>query len=97
MSKRLRNKRKPTYNEISLFMMLLLSHWYDISDLGTEELVKEALSCMRFCSFRLEDQIPDHTNLCIFHNEIVAKKVYDRLLKKINKVLEKNQAISYIA
>ncbi|XOD67937.1 MAG: transposase [Flavobacteriales bacterium Tduv] len=33
-----------------------MSHWYDISDVGMEKLVKESLSCMRFCVFRLEDQ-----------------------------------------
>ncbi|XOD68288.1 MAG: transposase [Flavobacteriales bacterium Tduv] len=56
MSKRLRNKKQPAYSEISLFKMMLLSHWYDdISDVGMEELVKEDLSYMRFYGFRLED------------------------------------------
>ncbi|XOD66765.1 MAG: hypothetical protein ACMUEL_01610 [Flavobacteriales bacterium Tduv] len=41
----------------------------------------------------MEDQIPDHTTLCRFRNEIVAKKLYESLLKKINKILEKHQAI----
>ncbi|XOD67394.1 MAG: hypothetical protein ACMUEL_05400 [Flavobacteriales bacterium Tduv] len=41
-----------------------------------------------FCDFRLEDQIPNHTTLCIFCNEMVAKKAYERLLKKINKELK---------
>ncbi|XOD67481.1 MAG: hypothetical protein ACMUEL_05925 [Flavobacteriales bacterium Tduv] len=41
----------------------------------------------------MEDQIPDHTILCRFRNEIVAKKAYEHLLKKINKELEKHQAI----
>ncbi|XOD67587.1 MAG: transposase [Flavobacteriales bacterium Tduv] len=44
------------------------------SDVGTEELVNESLSCMRLCCFRLEDQIPDHTTLCKVRNEIVAKR-----------------------
>ncbi|XOD68049.1 MAG: transposase [Flavobacteriales bacterium Tduv] len=35
--------------------MMLLSHWYDISDIGTEEFVNDSLICMRFCGFRLED------------------------------------------
>ncbi|XOD66572.1 MAG: transposase [Flavobacteriales bacterium Tduv] len=48
---------------------------------------------MRFCDFQLEDQIPDHTTLCIFRNEIVAKKEYESLVKTINKELEKNQTI----
>ncbi|XOD67494.1 MAG: transposase [Flavobacteriales bacterium Tduv] len=54
--------------------MMLLIHWYDLSDVGTEELVKEALSCMRFCGFQLEYQIPDDITLCRVRNEIVAKK-----------------------
>ncbi|XOD68090.1 MAG: hypothetical protein ACMUEL_09570 [Flavobacteriales bacterium Tduv] len=31
--------------------MMLLSHWYDLSDVETEELVKESLSCICFCVF----------------------------------------------
>ncbi|XOD68232.1 MAG: transposase [Flavobacteriales bacterium Tduv] len=60
-----------------------------MGDIRTEKLVKESLGCIRFSCFRLEDQIPDRSALCKFHNEIVAKKAYQRLLKKINKVLEK--------
>ncbi|XOD66862.1 MAG: transposase [Flavobacteriales bacterium Tduv] len=70
-----------------------MSHWYDLSDIGIEELVKKSLSFMSFCGFRLEDQIPNHTILCRFRNEIVAKKEYELLLNEINKDLEKYQAI----
>ncbi|XOD67183.1 MAG: transposase [Flavobacteriales bacterium Tduv] len=84
---------QPFYSKISLFKMMLLSNWYNLSDVGMEELVKESLSCMYFCGFRLEDQILDHTPLCILRNAIVAKKAYELLLKKINKELEKYQAI----
>ncbi|XOD67533.1 MAG: transposase [Flavobacteriales bacterium Tduv] len=54
--------------------MMLLSHWYDLSDVGTEELVKDSIGCVRFFGFLLEDQIPDHTTLYRFRNEIVDKK-----------------------
>ncbi|XOD68146.1 MAG: transposase [Flavobacteriales bacterium Tduv] len=64
-----------------------------MSDVGTEELMKDSLIFMRFCGFRLENKIPDHTTLCRFRNEIVAKNAYELLLKKINKELEKHQAI----
>ncbi|XOD68256.1 MAG: transposase [Flavobacteriales bacterium Tduv] len=86
-------KSQQAYSGISLFTMMLLSHWYDLSNVGTEELVKKAISCMLFSGFRLEDQILDHTILFRFRNEIVTKKEYECLLKKINKVLEKHQAI----
>ncbi|XOD68188.1 MAG: transposase [Flavobacteriales bacterium Tduv] len=45
---------------------MFLIHWYDLSDVGTEELVKESLRCMLFCGFQLEDQMLYHTTLCIF-------------------------------
>ncbi|XOD68215.1 MAG: transposase [Flavobacteriales bacterium Tduv] len=48
-------KGQPAYRSILLFKIMLLSHWYDLSDVGTEELVKEDLNCMRFFGFRLED------------------------------------------
>ncbi|XOD68168.1 MAG: transposase [Flavobacteriales bacterium Tduv] len=76
-------KFQPAYSGISLFKMMILSDWYDLSEVVTEELVKKSLSCMCFYGVRLEDQIPNHTILCKFRNEIVAKKVYERLLKKI--------------
>ncbi|XOD67078.1 MAG: transposase [Flavobacteriales bacterium Tduv] len=82
-------KDQPAHSGIALFKMMLLSQSYDLSDLGTEKLVKETLSFMRFSGFRLEYQIPNHTTLCRFHNEIIAKKAYERLLKKINKELGK--------
>ncbi|XOD67162.1 MAG: transposase [Flavobacteriales bacterium Tduv] len=55
-------KGKPAYSEISLFKMMLLSNWYDLSNVETKKLVKESLSCMRFCVFRLEDQNPNPYN-----------------------------------
>ncbi|XOD67916.1 MAG: transposase [Flavobacteriales bacterium Tduv] len=88
-----RIKGQPAYSGISFFNMMLLSNWYDLSDVGTEKLVKETLNCLRFCGFRLENQIPYHTTLCRSRNEIVAKKAHERLLKKINKELEKPQDI----
>ncbi|XOD66534.1 MAG: hypothetical protein ACMUEL_00270 [Flavobacteriales bacterium Tduv] len=33
-------KGQPAYSGISLFKMMLLSHCYDLSDVGTEKLVK---------------------------------------------------------
>ncbi|XOD67020.1 MAG: hypothetical protein ACMUEL_03140 [Flavobacteriales bacterium Tduv] len=33
-------KGKPAYSGKSLFKRMLLSHWYDLSDVGTEKLVK---------------------------------------------------------
>ncbi|XOD67616.1 MAG: transposase [Flavobacteriales bacterium Tduv] len=61
-------KDQPTYSEILLFNMMFLSHWCDLNDVGTEELVKKSLKSMCFCGFRLYDQILDHMIICIFRN-----------------------------
>ncbi|XOD67631.1 MAG: transposase [Flavobacteriales bacterium Tduv] len=41
----------------------------------------------------MENKILDHMNLCRFRNEIVDKKAYENLLKKINKELKNTQDI----
>ncbi|XOD67906.1 MAG: hypothetical protein ACMUEL_08445 [Flavobacteriales bacterium Tduv] len=48
---------------------------------------------MCFFGFRLKYKISDHTTLYIFSNEIVTKKAYELLLKKINNGLGKHQAL----
>ncbi|XOD68294.1 MAG: transposase [Flavobacteriales bacterium Tduv] len=62
-------KGQPAYTGISLFKMMLLSCWYDVSDVETEELVKETLSYIHFCGFRLEDQ----TQIIRFYADFAIK------------------------
>ena len=68
--------------------MQLLQIWYQLSDPGVEDLVNDSLSAMRFCGLDLEDDVPDHSTLSRFRSELVGKKAYDRLLRKINKQLK---------
>ena len=79
---------RPSYSGLLLFKMTLLSHWYQLSDEKTEEMVNENLSAMSFCGLVLEDDVPDHSTLSRFRKELTEKKAYDRLLRKINKQLE---------
>ena len=82
---------RPSYRGLLLFKMLLISIWYDLSDEMTEEMVNENLSAMIFCGLQIEDDVPDHSTLSRFRNELTSKKAFDRLLKKINKQLEAKQ------
>ncbi|XOD67846.1 MAG: transposase [Flavobacteriales bacterium Tduv] len=59
-------KGQPAYSGISLFKVMLLSHWYDLSDIGTGELMKESLRSMLFCGFQLENKRSYHMDLCRF-------------------------------
>jgi len=73
--------------------MQLVSIWYGLSDVQTEEMVNDSLSTMRFCSLALEDSVPDHSTLSRFRTELTQKKSYDRILRKINTQLSQHMLI----
>jgi len=79
---------RPSYSGLLLFKMQLLQIWYNLSDPGVEDYVNDSLGAMRFCGLQLEDTVPDHSTLSRFRSELVLKKAYDRLLKKINNQLK---------
>ena len=79
---------RPSYPGILLFKMQLLQIWYQLSDPGVEDMVNDSLSAMLFCGLDLESEVPDHSTLSRFRSELVEKKAYDRLLRKINKQLK---------
>ncbi len=62
--------------------MLLIQRWYNLSDPGLEEAVKDRISFLRFTGFSLEDSVPDETTIC--RNELVKTGVFDDLLRGIN-------------
>lgn len=84
---------RPSYGGLLLFKMTLLQTWYNLGDPGVEEMVNENLSAMVFCGLELEDDVPDHSVISRFRKELTEKKAYDRLLRKINKQIEKRGVI----
>ena len=64
--------------------MQLISTWYGISDVQTEEMVNDSLNASLFCGLAIEDSVPDHSTLSRFRGELTSKKAYDRILKKGN-------------
>jgi len=79
---------RPSYRGIVLFKMMLLQTWYNLSDPAVEDMVNDSLGAMRFCQLELEDDVPDHSTLSRFRKELVEKKAFDRLLRKINSQLK---------
>ena len=66
--------------------------WYDMSDVACEDFVKDSVSARIFLDLEINQPIPDHSTLSRFRSELVRKKAYDRLLRKINKQLEHHGA-----
>ncbi len=75
---------RPAYNPLVLFKMMLLQTWYNLSDMGAEDMVNENLSANTFCGLRVEDEVPDHSKLSRFRSELVEKRAHTRLLAKLN-------------
>ncbi|MXV38000.1 hypothetical protein GO491_04815 [Flavobacteriaceae bacterium Ap0902] len=88
-----KERGQKAYNPLILFKMQLVSIWYNLSDVQTEETCNDSLSVMKFCGLALEDSVPDHSTLSRFRTELSQKKAYDRLLKKINQQLDQHKLI----
>jgi len=76
------------YPDLSMFKILLLQSWFDLSDPKTEELLKDRISFIRFSGFSLSSDIPDHSTICRFRNSLLKKELYKKLLEEINTQLE---------
>ena len=84
---------RPAYPALPLFKMLLIQRWYNLSDPGLEEAVRDRLSFLRFTGFSFESSIPDETTICRFRNELLKKGLYQKLLNRINQQLEQKDIL----
>jgi transposase, IS5 family len=80
--------RQASYNPLVLLKMMLLQAWYNLSDMGVEDMVNDTLSANAFCELRVEDTVPDHSTLSRFRSELSEKRAMNRLLTKLNNQLE---------
>jgi len=64
---------------LSLFKALLLSVWYDLSDVRLAEMVDDRASFRRFCGFAGSEPTPERTAFVRFRKVLVAQDL-DRLL-----------------
>ena len=78
---------RPSYSGLLLFKITLLQTWYNLSDYEVEDQVNDRISFSKFLGLSLEDNCPDHSVISRFRTEMTKRKVYDKLLKEINKQL----------
>jgi transposase, IS5 family len=65
---------RPAHNPLVLFKMMRLQTWYNLSDMGVEDMVNDTLSANAFCGLRVEDTVPDHSTLSRFRSELTEKR-----------------------
>lgn len=72
-------KGEAAWPPLSLFKALLLSIWYDLSDVRLAEMVDDRASFRRFCGFAGSEPTPERTAFVRFRKVLVAQGL-DRLL-----------------
>jgi len=75
---------KGDYSAISLFKVLLLQTWFNLSDASVTNALCRDVVFMRFCEFSLEGNKPNASTLCRFRNRLVNSGLLDELLGLIN-------------
>jgi IS5 family transposase len=72
-------KGEPAWPPLAMFKALLLSIWYDLSDVKLAEALDDRASFRRFCGFSGTEATPERTAFVRFRKELVAHNL-DRLL-----------------
>ena len=77
------------YAPLSMFKLMLLGQWHGLSDTQLEHALKVRLDFMVFTGFEpSEGSFPDATTICRFRNRLVAAKLDQVLLRRVNVQLE---------
>ena len=72
-------KGEPAWPPLAMFKALLLSIWYDLSDVKLAEALDDRASFRRFCGFSENEAAPERTAFVRFRRLLVAHKL-DRAL-----------------
>lgn len=84
------NKGRPSHPPMVAFKMLLLQHFYNLSDPACEEAVNDSLAFRHFCGLGFSDAIPDETTLVRFRMRLIKKGLHTELLNLVNRSLDKH-------
>ncbi|MCY4298020.1 MAG: IS5 family transposase [Flavobacteriaceae bacterium] len=76
-----------------LLKMQLISVWFHLSDVRTEEFMKDSIRFTAFCGLDMEDAVPDHSTLSRFRSELTAKKLYQKIMDEVNRQLTEKAVI----
>ncbi|WP_323130401.1 transposase, partial [Sinorhizobium medicae] len=85
-------KGEPAWPPLSLFRAMLLSVWYDLSDVKIAEALDDSASFRRFCGFSASEPTPERTAFVRFRKALVVQGLDKVLFERITQKL-KAQAI----
>lgn len=84
---------RPPYDYIMMFKILIIQHFYNISDDQTEFCINDRFSFMQFLNLQLGQRIPDAKTIWHFKNELSREDMINKLFNKLHKQLLKDGII----
>jgi len=78
---------RPPYDYVLMFKILIIQHFYNISDDQTEFCINDRFSFMQFLNLQLGQRIPDAKTIWHFKNELSRKDMINKLFEKLHKQL----------
>jgi IS5 family transposase len=82
---------RPPIGIEKMLRMLLVSHWFNLSDEGCEDAVTENQTIRRFVRVNLSHQnAPDATTLLKFRHLLESNGIYEQIFETINRLLIAN-------
>lgn len=75
---------RPPYAPLVMVRVLLLQHWYGLSDAEVCEALSDRLSFRRFCGLALEEATPDATTLCRFRAALGQAGLAEPIMVEVN-------------
>jgi IS5 family transposase len=79
---------RPGHPPLVLFKALLLQRWYDLSDPGLEEAIRDRFSFLRFVGLSMNDPVPDETVICRFRLALAESGLVERLWALLEEQLD---------
>lgn len=81
-------KGEPAWPPLALFKALLISIWYDLSDVKLAEALEDRVSFRRFCGFSRDEATPERTAFVRFRRELIARGLDHALFERVTAALK---------
>ena len=80
---------RPSYDSTTMFKVLLLGQWHNLSDRELAQALRLRLDFMYYTGFSATDSLPDYSTINKFRNLLNQKQKLKKLLQELNRQLEK--------
>ena len=84
---------RPPFDYVTMFKIMVLQRYYNLSDQQMQFQILDRLSFMRFLDLTLADKVPDEKTIWLFRERLIEKKLVEALFIQFLKNLEKANLI----